>query len=144
MEQNREDFTERMREKEANNKFVVHNFIKMVSVKRDEAVFSLDIREESKNSFGMVHGGAIYAMADNAAGFVVHTDGRHHVTQTSTLHFLRNQSEGTVRATARVRHRGNTTALVAVDITGDNGKLIATGEFTFFCVDKAVMDRKIK
>ena len=37
MEQNREDFTERMREKEANNKFVVHNFIKMVSVKRDEA-----------------------------------------------------------------------------------------------------------
>ena len=144
MEQNREDFTERMREKEANNKFVVHNFIKMVSVKRDEAVFSLDIREESKNSFGMVHGGAIYAMADNAAGFVVHTDGRHHVTQTSALHFLRNQSEGTVRATARVRHRGNTTALVAVDITGDNGKLIATGEFTFFCVDKAVMDRKIK
>lgn len=144
MEQNREDFTELMREKEANNKFVVHNYIQMVSVKKDEAVFSLDIREESKNSFGMVHGGAIYAMADNAAGFVVHTDGRHHVTQTSALHFLRNQSEGTVRATARVRHRGNTTALVAVDITGDNGKLIATGEFTFFCVDKAVMDRKIK
>ena len=142
--EHRDDFTEQMREKEANNKFVVHNFIKMVSVKKDEAVFSLNIREESKNSFGMVHGGAIYAMADNAAGFVVHTDGRHHVTQTSALHFLRNQSEGTVTATARVRHRGNTTALVAVDITGDNGKLIATGEFTFFCVDKTVMDKKIK
>jgi acyl-CoA thioesterase len=92
----------------------------------------------------MVHGGAIYAMADNAAGFVVHTDGRHNVTQTSALHFLRNQSEGTVTATARVRHRGNTTALVAVDITGDNGKLIATGEFTFFCVDKTVIDKKLK
>ena len=142
--EHREDFTEMMREKEMNNKFVVHNHIKMVSVKKDEAIFSLDIREESKNSFGMVHGGAIYAMADNAAGFVVHTDGRHHVTQTSALHFLRNQSEGTVMATARIRHRGNTTALVAVDITGDNGKLIATGEFTFFCVDKAVIDRKIQ
>ena len=142
--EHREDFTEMMREKEMNNKFVVHNHIQMVSVKKDEAIFSLDIREESKNSFGMVHGGAIYAMADNAAGFVVHTDGRHHVTQTSALHFLRNQSEGTVMATARIRHRGNTTALVAVDITGDNGKLIATGEFTFFCVDKAVIDRKIQ
>ena len=142
--EHREDFTEMMREKEMNNKFVVHNYIQMVSVTKDEAVFSLDIREESKNSFGMVHGGAIYAMADNAAGFVVHTDGRHHVTQTSALHFLRNQSEGMVKATARIRHRGNTTALVAVDITGDNGKLIATGEFTFFCVDKAVIDRKIK
>ena len=142
--EHREDFTELMREKEANNKFVVHNFIRMVSVTKDEAVFSLDIRDESKNSFGMVHGGAIYAMADNAAGFVVHTDGRHHVTQTSALHFLRNQSEGTVTATARVRHRGNTTALIAVDITGDNGKLIATGEFTFFCVDKTVIDKKLK
>ena len=142
--EHREDFTDLMREKEQNNKFVVHNFIKMESVTKDEAVFSLNIREESKNSFGMVHGGAIYAMADNAAGFVVHTDGRHHVTQTSALHFLRNQSEGTVKATARVRHRGNTTALVAVDITGDNGKLIATGEFTFFCVDKAIIDQKIK
>ena len=142
--EHREDFTELMREKEANNKFVVHNFIRMVSVKKDEAVFSLDIRDESKNSFGMVHGGAIYAMADNAAGFVVHTDGRHHVTQTSALHFLRNQSEGTVTATAKVRHRGNTTALIAVDITGDNGKLIATGEFTFFCVDKTVIDKKLK
>lgn len=139
-----EDFTEALREKEQQNKFVTHNFIKMVSVKKDEAIFSLDIREESKNSFGMVHGGAIYAMADNAAGFVVHTDGRHHVTQTSALHFLRNQSEGTVTATARVRHRGRSTSLIAVDIIGDDGRLIATGEFTFFCVDKNIIDQKIK
>ena len=79
--EHREDFTELMREKEMKNKFVVHNYIQMVSVTKDEAVFSLNVREESKNSFGMVHGGAIYAMADNAAGFVVHTDGRHHETR---------------------------------------------------------------
>ena len=139
-----EDFTAAMREKERNNLFIVYNHIKMMSVEKDKAVFSLDIRPESKNSFGMVHGGAIYAMADHAAGFATHTDGRHHVTQTSAMHFLRNQSEGTVTATAHVRHRGNTTCLVAVDVTGEDDKLIATGEFTFFCVDKALMDEKIK
>ena len=139
-----EDFTEAMREKEKNNVFVMHNHIEMVSVEKNKAVFKLDIRPESKNSFGMVHGGAIYAMADNAAGFATHTDGRHHVTQTSALHFLHNQSEGTVTATALVRHRGKTTTLVAVDITGDNGKLIATGEFTFYCVDKSLIDQKLK
>ena len=32
--------------------------------------------------------------------------------------------------------------LTAVDITGEGGKLLATGEFTFFCVDKDLMDRK--
>lgn len=138
------DYTEQMREKEQGNKFVVHNHIELVSVNTEEAVFKLDIREESKNSFGMVHGGALYAMADNAAGFVVHTDGRHHVTQTSAMHFLRNQSEGTVLATARIRHRGNTTSLVMVDITSDKGKLIATGEFHFFCIDKSLLDQKVK
>lgn len=139
-----EDFTASMRKKEAGNQFAVYNHIEMVSVEQNEAVFRLNIRPESKNAYGMVHGGAIYAMADNAAGFAVHTDGRHHVTQTSALHFLRNQSEGTVMATARVRHRGNTTTLVMVDIEGENGKLLATGEFTFFCIDKSIMDQKVK
>ena len=138
------DFTDVMKEKEKQNKFIVYNHIEMVSVNTEEAVFQLDIREESKNSFGMVHGGALYAMADNAAGFVVHTDGRHHVTQTSAMHFLRNQAEGVVYATGTVRHRGRSTVLTAVDITSEDGKLIATGEFTFFCVDKAVMDAKVK
>ena len=92
----------------------------------------------------MVHGGAIYTLADNATGTAAHTDGRYYVTQTSALHFLRNQSEGTVRATATVRHRGRSTVLTAVDITGDDGKLIATGEFTFFCVDKDIMDAKVE
>ena len=133
-----EDFTASMRKKEAGNRFAVYNHIEMVSV------FRLNIRPESKNAYGMVHGGAIYAMADNAAGFAVHTDGRHHVTQTSALHFLRNQSEGMVTATARVRHRGNTTTLVMVDIEGENGKLLATGEVTFFCIDKSIMDQKVK
>ena len=139
-----EDFTAEMRKKEAGNQFAVYNHIEMVSVSQDEAVFRLNIHPESKNAYGMVHGGAIYAMADNAAGFATHTDGRHHVTQTSALHFLRNQSEGTVFATARVRHRGKTTTLVMVDITGDGGKLLATGEFTFFCVDKDIIDQKVK
>ena len=77
-----------------------------------------------------------------AAGTAAHSDGRYYVTQTSALHFLRNQARGTVRAAAYVRHRGKSTVLTAVDITGENGKLLATGEFTFFCVDKALMDQK--
>lgn len=138
-----EDLTAIMKERDRRNPFTAYNHIEMVSLTPEEAVFRLEIRPESKNAYGMVHGGAIYAMADNAAGFVVHTDGRHHVTQTSAMHFLRNQAEGVVMATARIRHRGNTTSLVMVDITGAEGKLIATGEFHFFCVDKTVLDRKV-
>ena len=124
------------------NTFMVHNFIEMEHVEPDRAVFRLDIRPESLNAYGMVHGGAIYTLADNATGAAAHSDGRYYVTQTSALHFLRNQATGTVRASAWVRHRGKSTVLTAVDITGEGGRLLATGEFTFFCVDKALMDQK--
>lgn len=132
------------RERVQANAFMLHNHIELESVEQDRAVFRLTIRPESKNPYGMVHGGAIYTLADNATGAAAHTDGRFYVTQTSSLHFLRNQSQGTVRAEAHVRHRGHSTVLTAVDITGDDGRLIATGEFTFFCVDKGLMDEKAK
>lgn len=131
-----EDFVSTAREKERANHFATYNHIEMVSTEPDRAVFRLVIRPESKNAYGMVHGGAIYAMADNATGFAAHTDGRRYVTQNSDLHFLGNQPEGTLYARAQVRHRGRSTCLVDVDITGEGDKLIATGEFTFFCVDR--------
>ena len=126
------------------NAFMFHNYIEMESAERDKAVFKLVIRPESKNPYGIVHGGAIYTMADNAAGAVAHSDGRYYVTQTSTLHFLRNQAEGVVRAEARIRHRGKSTCLVDVDITGEGNILLATGQFTYFCVDINLMAEKGK
>ena len=136
------DIEREMNARLKNNTFMHHNFIELESADLNRAVFKLDIRPESRNTYGMVHGGAIYTLADNATGSAAHADGRYYVTQTSALHFLRNQGEGTVRAVATVRHRGKSTCLVSVDITGEDEKLIATGEFTFFCVDKDIMDRK--
>ena len=122
---------EMFKDKERKNLFATYNHIEMVMVEEDHAVFRLNIKPESKNSYGMV-------------GFAAHTDGRNYVTQTSALHFLRNQSEGEIQADARVRHRGHSTCLVAVDILGEDEKLLATGEFTFFCVDPEIMARKVK
>ena len=123
---------------QAANAFAVYNHIEPVKLERDHVLYKLDIRPESKNPRGYVHGGALCAMADTAAGVAVHTDGRLYVTQSSTFNFLKNQGSGTIYATARVRHRGRTTALVAVDITGDNGRLLSTAEFTMFCVGDGV------
>ena len=126
------------------NTFAFYNHTEPECVEPDHAVFRLVIRPESKNPYGVVHGGAIYTMADNAAGYAAHTDGRFYVTQTSSMHFLRNQAHGVVRADARVRHRGKATCLVDVDILGEDGRLLATGEFTYFCVDPAIMAQKAK
>ena len=124
------------------NAFMRYNHIEMQSVEPDRAVFRMEIRPESKNPYGLIHGGAIYTLADNAAGSAVHTDGRYYVTQTSSLHFLRNVGKGTVYAAASIRHRGRATCLAGVDITAEDGTLLASGEFTFFCVDPAQMEAK--
>ena len=121
------------------NAFTAHNFIQLDSAEPDRVVYRLDIRPESWNPYGMVHGGALYTLADDAAGTAAHGDGRHYVTQHGDLHFLDNRAHGTVRATGRVRHRGRATVLVDVEITDGAGALLATGAFSYFCVDRKRM-----
>ena len=126
---------ELLQKRAVRNAFATHNYIEMEALEPDRAVFRLTIRPESCNPFGIAHGGAFYTLADNAAGLAVHSDGRSHVTQSSNLNFLGNRPVGdTIRAEARVRRRGRTTSLVEVDITDDGGELLATGQFTFFCI----------
>lgn len=120
------------------NGFMQYNHIEMERVEPDCAVFRLEIRPESKNIYGKVHGGAIYTLADNATGSAAHTDGRHYVTQNGSLHFLKNQGDGIIRAVARVRHRGRSTVLVDVEVLGTDDLLLAAGEFSFFCIDRDV------
>ena len=120
------------------NAFMEHNFIEVAELTPDRAVTSLTIRPEVRNPYGMIHGGALYTLADNATGMAAHMDGRSYVTQSSNMYFLRNQTEGVIRAEATVRRRGRTTCLVEVDITGENGALLATGTFVHFCVDQTV------
>ena len=126
------------------NAFTDHNFIRLESAEADCAVYRLDIRPESRNPFGMVHGGALYTLADDAAGGAAHSDGRHYVTQHGNLHFLDNRAHGTIRAAGRVRHRGRSTVLVDVEITDESGSLLATGAFSYFCVDRKRMEERAR
>ena len=124
------------------NFFAAYNHIEPEFVEPDHAVFKLKIRPESYFFLFFFECWEIYTMADNATGYAAHTDGRSYVTQSSAMHFLRNQTDGVVRADARVRHRGRTTCLVDVDILGEGEKLLATGEFTYFCIDPDIMAQK--
>lgn len=126
----------RIREIVRQNAFTEYNHMELAEVERDRAVFRLEIRPDSVNGYGMVHGGALYALADNATGCAVHTDGRDYVTQSGSLNFLSNQGRGVILAAARVRQRGRRTALASVEITGGDGKLLAAGDFRYYCISE--------
>ena len=118
------------------NAFMFHCHVAPVDLEQpDYARFKMEARPDLLNPHGIVHGGALYTLADNATGFAAHTDGRHYVTQTSSFHFLRAQGGGIIFADAKVIHRGHTTCLVGVEIRAQDETLLATGEFTFFCID---------
>ncbi len=121
--------------KERKNPFTNYNHISTVEVGMDYAVTELDIHPESLNPLGMVHGGCLYTLADNACGTAIHTDGRHYVTQSGNLHFVANQGQGVVQAKAVVRHRGKSTGVLSVEITNEENRLLATGEYAFYCLD---------
>lgn len=129
-----DEMEKRIREIVRANHFTEYNHIELAEVGPDYAVFRMEIGPNSVNGYGRVHGGALYAMADNATGCAVHTDGRDYVTQTGSLNFLSNQTQGVILASARVRQRGRRTALASVDITGEGGRLLATGDFRYYCV----------
>jgi len=117
------------------NRFMTYNFIELSVLELDRAECRLTLRPESTNPSGMLHGGALYTMADSTAGSAAHSDGRIYVTQDSSMNYLSNIKEGTAVAVGTVVHRGKTTCLVNVDITAEaTGKLMATGRFTFFCI----------
>ena len=87
-------YMENQKEREKDNAFMRYTHISVDLVEKDHALTSMEIFPEGLNPFGMVHGGLLDTMLDNAAGSAVHTDGRSYVTQTCTLHFLRNRGEG--------------------------------------------------
>lgn len=116
------------------NHFMNHAFNEPVLVEDDHSVFRMEVRDEVRNTFGMIHGGAICTLADNAAGTAAHTDGRSYVTQGCSFNMMGNQAEGVVQAEGRVIHRGRSTAVVEVKITGESGKVLASASFTMFCL----------
>ena len=115
------------------NAFMRHNHIHAEPAGPDRAQAILDIVPESRNPYGILHGGAFYTLADCACGCACRMDGRKYVTLQGGLNFLKSVSEGRVTAQATVRHRGRTTCLVEVEITAETGALLVKGDFTFFC-----------
>jgi len=118
------------------NEFMNHNHITLKTLEKDHVVMELVVRQESLNPYKIVHGGALYTMADCAAGTASRSDGRRYVTMSSSLNFLRSGLMGdTIWAEARIRHRGRTVCYVEVDVTNQKGELLASGDYTFFCIE---------
>ena len=101
-----------------------YNHIEIVSVTSDSAVMSLDIRRDTTNIYGYVHGGAFFTMADCCAGLTARSDGRQYVTQNASVNFIHNVKAGHLTARGRTVSRRRHICVVAVEITDETDTLL--------------------
>ena len=94
-----------------------------------------EITEDSLNAMQTVHGGLMFVMAEIAAGLVTRNDGRKYVTLDSSFRFLRGSSAKNIQGLAQITKRGKTVCFTKAEVVEtDTGKLLAEGEFTFYCM----------
>jgi uncharacterized protein (TIGR00369 family) len=94
----------------------------------------IPVRDELKQSGGVVHGGVYAAIAEAlaayATGEAVGPEGSLAMGISNNTSFLRPISEGSINAVARRRHRGRTTWVWDVECSDDAGRLCTLTRMT--------------
>ncbi len=98
------------------------------------AVAQVEVRDELKQPFGLVHGGVFAAIAESLASIAsaaaVAPSGRTAVGLSNQTSFLRPITAGTIHARAERKHAGRTTWVWEVEISGDDGRLCVLTRMT--------------
>lgn len=109
--------------------FATYLGMKVTKITPDRVTAELVVREELNNRFGIMHGGAIMALADNCGGTAASAnlkDGQSTTTIESKTNFFAAIPIGDVaRAECIALHKGRTTMVWQTRITRNDGKLCA-------------------
>jgi uncharacterized protein (TIGR00369 family) len=100
----------------------------------DDARVRLQIRDELRQPFGLMHGGVmstlIESICSRATAGAVYDQGMAAMGQSINVSFIRPITEGAVEVRAQARHRGRTTWLWQVEVVNDEGKPCALAQMT--------------
>lgn len=103
--------------------------LELGEMKPGEASIHLAVRDELRQNQGIIHGGAVASLIDTASAFaaVTQLEPDERVTTTDlTIHYLRPVSAGRLTATARIVRGGRRLVVISVEVTNDEGGLVAT------------------
>lgn len=115
--------------------FDTYNGISIVAAGDGWAEGELEVSRHSLNPHGIVHGGALAALADTVGGaatFAAYRRGC--VTVNYSMNFLRPAwgSNRKIRCRAQAVKLGGTLSVFGMSLTDDEGVEVANGNFTFY------------
>jgi 1,4-dihydroxy-2-naphthoyl-CoA hydrolase len=102
--------------------------VELDAAARDEVRGRLAWAPERCTAGGLMHGGALMTLADSVGAvcaFLNLPDGASTSTVSSTTSLVRGVRSGSAHAVARPVHVGRSFILVNVEVTDDNGRLVA-------------------
>lgn len=97
---------------------------------------SLKTDSDTKNAYGFTHGGVFFTLCDLVSGIAVYTYGVKNVTLQANINYIKPGTGDIIYAEGRVFHKGNTTAVTKVEVTDEEGILLAAGTYTMFITGK--------
>src|SRR4249920_1488468 len=100
--------------------------IERMEVTPGRCVLRMTIRKEMLNGFGIAHGGITYSLADSAFAFACNSHGRKSVSvETSISHTVALKEGDVLLAEANEMHVSNKIGIYQIDITNQEGKVVA-------------------
>jgi 1,4-dihydroxy-2-naphthoyl-CoA hydrolase len=125
---------EEIRERERLPHFADYVGIEILDEGPDEPRARVEVRDELRQPFGLMHGGVMLTMVESvcsrATTLAVLDEGMAAMGQSLSLSFLRPISEGYAEVRARPRHRGRTTWVWDAEIRDSAERVCAIAQMT--------------
>lgn len=111
-----------------NDRFAEHNGIELLEIAEGRAKAKMVVEDRHLNGVDVVHGGAIFTLADLAFAAASNSHGTVAVAINASIWFIRAGRKGTLFAEAREVSRNPKLATYSIKVTDDAGEIIATFE----------------
>ena len=115
--------------------FVHNNNMEVVEVGEDYAVMEATITDESKNLYGIVHGGFIFGLADSVCGLACFATGRTAVTVDANINYFHSAKSGKLKAVAKGIKVGKNISTYEARIYDESENLIAISNVNYYYTD---------
>ena len=113
--------------------------IEIIEMSDEKVVATMPVTKKHHQPFGVLHGGVSVVLAESVASvgaYLAAPEGFVAMGIEINANHIRAVREGTVTAVATPVHRGRSTQVWQVEITGDNDKLICVSRCTLAIVKK--------
>lgn len=119
--------------------------VKSVVVKEGYGRVEADVRPDHDNTFGTIHGGMFFSMADSASACAAFADGMWKTTLNTTFDFLRAGKEVKhLIAEAYEVKKGKSISIYDATVKDQDDTLLARGTFTYFNLHKPILTEEME